>query len=315
MKNYFDIEMGINYSNLFIKKIIKEVLAFLFRFSGIPLLIREVFCKNKVTIIYYHNPKPEVFKKHIEYLARNFIFILLDRLINAINNKNWSDIPPRSLIITIDDGFKENYALTNIFKTYNVCPTIYLCSHIVNTNRMFWFKAGFCNFRKLKKYDNNQRLNILKDKLGYELQKEYLVRQALNFEELLEMSMYVDFQSHSRYHPILTSCTNKECKKEIAESKNYLGKLLNKEIKHFSYPNGNYTDREIRYVKDCGYKSARTIDVGWNDVNSDPYRLKSMGIEDNASINILCAQISGFFGYLRYLLCGNFKCMSVSHHF
>ena len=222
-------------------------------------------------------------------------------------NKDWSDIPPKSLVITIDDGYRNNYKLLEIFKSYNVCPAIYLCSHIVNTNRKFWFRAGFHNFQKLKRYDNNHRLKILRDKIGYEPQKEFSERQALNIVELREMLPYVDFQSHSKFHPILTTWINKECKGEIEESKNHLGKLLNKEVEHFSYPNGDYTNREIEYVKNCGYKSARTLDIGYNDINSDPYRLKAMGVEDDASISILCAQVSGFFGYLRYLRYGSLK--------
>jgi peptidoglycan/xylan/chitin deacetylase (PgdA/CDA1 family) len=143
--------------------------------------------------------------------------------------------------------------------------------------------------------------------VGYEPQREYSAREALNLEELKEMLPYVDFQSHTKFHPILTTCTEEECKEEIEGSKDYLGKLLDKEIEHFCYPNGDYTNREIEYVKNCGYKSARTLDIGWNDVNSDPYRLKTMDVEDDASINILCAQLNGFFGYLRFLRHGSFK--------
>lgn len=290
-----------------IKAFIKEIVGFIFRISGILFLIREVFCRNKVTIICYHNPKPEIFKRHIEYLSRNFNFICLDKLVNAIYLKDWSALPPKSLIITIDDGYKENFMLLEIFKTYNIYPTMYLCSHIVNTNRRYWWKTGFSNFQKLKKYNNNSRLEALKNKIGYERQKEYSTRQALNLIELREMLPYVDFQSHSKFHPILTTNTGKECKEEIKGAKNYLEKLLNKEIKHFSYPNGDYKDREIEYIKNCGYKSARTRDIGWNDINSDPYGLKAMEVEDDASITKLCAQICGFFLYFRYLRYGSFR--------
>lgn len=292
-----------------IKEFIKKIIGFLFRYSGLSFLIREVFSRNKVTIISYHNPKLEIFKRHIEYLSKNYNFISLDRLVNAIYNRDWTDIPPKSLVITIDDGHMDNYKLLEIFKTYNIYPTIYLCSHIINTRRRFWFKTGFRNCQQLKKYDNKQWLKALKDGIDHKLQKEYSTRQALNLEELRKMLPYVDFQSHSKFHPILTNCTAKECKEEIEEAKNYLGNLLNKEIEHFCYPNGNYKDRELEYIKNSGYKSARTFDVGWNNVDSDPYKLKAMGVEDDASINILCAQISGFFGYLRYFRYGSLKGM------
>lgn len=291
------------------KKSIKKIIGFIIRFSGIWFLIREVFFRNKVTIILYHNPNPEIFKSHIDYLSKHYNFISLDRLVNAIYNKDSSDIPPKSLVITIDDGFKENYNLLEIFKTYNFCPTIYLCSHIVGTNRIFWFEAGSCDIQKLKRYDDNKRLEALKNKMGYEPQKEYSSRQALNLEELGKMLPYVDFQSHSKFHPVLTTCEDKECLEEIKESKEALEKLLNKKIEHFAYPNGDYSSRETEFLKRCGYKSARTVDIGFNDMNSDPYKLKAIGIEDDACISILCGQITGLFGYIRYFRHGSFKGM------
>lgn len=292
-----------------VKQYIKQIIGFIIRFSGISFLIRKIFLRNKVTIILYHNPDPLTFRKHIDYLTKHYSLIPLDRVIDGIYNKDWSGIPPKSLVITIDDGFKDNYNLLEIFKEYNVYPTIYLCSHIVNTNRSFWFETGFNDIQRLKKYDNNKRLKVLRDKMRYEPRKEYASRQALNVEELREMMPYVDFQSHSRFHPVLTTCEDKECLEEIKKSKEALEKMLNKKIEHFAYPNGDYGSRGIDFLKKCGYKSARTLDIGFNDMNSDPYKLKAIGIEDDACISILCGQIIGLFGYIRYFRHGSFKGM------
>jgi len=279
-----------------VKQYIKQLIGFIIRFSGLSFLIREFYLRNKVTIILYHNPNPEIFQKHIKYLSKCFNLISLSKVVDGIYNKDWSGIPPKSLVITIDDGFKENYNLLEIFKTYNAYPTIYLCSNIVNTNRKFWFEEASYDLQKLKKYDNNERLKILKDMMGYELHKEYTLRQTLNLKELQEMMPNVDFQSHSKFHPILTTCGDKECLDEIKGSKEALEALLNKRIEHFAYPNGNYSNREIEFLKQCGYKSARTLDIGWNDINSDLFKLKAMCIEDDVGINTFCGQISGLFG-------------------
>lgn len=284
-----------------LKETIKIVIGALLRFFGIYFIIREVICKNKTTIIVYHDPRPETFKNHIEYLSKHYNFIPLNRLVNAIQKKDKSDIPPKSLVITMDDGFKSNYKLLNIFKTYNITPTIYLCSHIINTNRHFWWKTGYPNLRKLKKMPNDLMFEELRDKVNYEQEKEYLERQALTMSEIVEMLPYVDFGSHSKTHPILINCSKDKCQDEIANSKEYLEHLLGKAIEDFSFPNGDYTSREIQCVKESGYRSARTLNAGWNDINSDICKLKVMVIQDDASINVLCSQISGFFPFLRFL--------------
>ena len=64
-------------------KFIREIIRFIFKFSGLPFLIRQVSYRNKVAIIFYHDPKPEIFKRHIEYLSKHHYFIYLDKLVEA----------------------------------------------------------------------------------------------------------------------------------------------------------------------------------------------------------------------------------------
>jgi peptidoglycan/xylan/chitin deacetylase (PgdA/CDA1 family) len=272
-----------------------------------PFLIREIFSRNKVTVILYHNPKREVFARHVEYLSKRYNFISLETLVNAIYEQDWTEIPPKAIVVTFDDGYEGNYSLLDVFKEYDVCPTIYLCTGIVNTNRKFWFEAGIDDTERVKMLPNNERLQLLKRRIAFEPRREYASKQALNLEEIKLMSPHVDFQSHSKFHPVLTTCTNKECREEIEGSKSQMERLLGPGTAHFSYPNADYSERELEYVKTAGYKSARTLDHGWCDRKSDPYKLKAMYVDDDASINTLCAKCSGIIGYVKCLFHGNLR--------
>ena len=123
---------------------------------------------------------------------------------------------------------------------------------------------------KLKQKNNTERLKSLKIYSDFDPQKEYDKRYALDLTELKEMSSHIDFQSHSKFHPVLTKCSDTECKSEIQGSRSTLQEFLKKDIRHFCYPNGDYSEREISFVKECGYSSARTIDVGWVTPKSNP---------------------------------------------
>ena len=283
---------------------LRHVVGILLRIFGVSLILREIFHKNKATIIVYHDPSPEVFKKHVEYLSKRYNFISQNELVNAIRNKDWSHIPEKSLVFTIDDGHKGNYRLLEIFKTYKIKPTLYLCSHIINTNRHFWWKTGYPRHQDLKKFLNKVMLKLLRDKVHYEPKREYQDRQALNLMEIEALLPYVDFGSHTKFHPILTMCAEDKCINEIKESKEYLELLLGKPIVHFAYTDGSYSTREEKFAISCGYKSIRTLDLGWNDVHTNPNRLKVTEVEDNASLPILIAQMSGIFPYLRSLCSG-----------
>ncbi len=277
----------------------RQVVAFLIRFSGLAFALREVFFRKKTTIIVYHNPTPQNFEKHLAYLSKHFSIISLQQLVDAITQKNWRIIPPKSLVITFDDGHANNYALLNALKEYQTPITIYACAGIVNTRRHFWFLDFPQQAQALKLYPNHRRLQKLAV-AGYAPKKEFSTRQALTQAEMLAMQQRgVEFGSHTVFHPILTTCSNQEAQWEISESRKMLQTLLDAPVMHFAYPNGNYARREEEYLRQAGYHSARSTSPGWNDIKTNCYALKAMVISDDATVNEMLAQLSGIFPLFR----------------
>jgi peptidoglycan/xylan/chitin deacetylase (PgdA/CDA1 family) len=185
-------------------------------------------------------------------------------------------------------------------------PTIYACSQIVDTDRHFWF-MDVDDPEALKALPNRERLTLLEEGHAFSQTREYPTRQAMTAEEIADMKDVVEFASHTRFHPVLTMCDDDECRDEIARSKQELEALLGMPCPHFSYPNGDYGAREIAYASDAGYRSARSTDIGWNDVNTDPYRLRILGTSDTASVNRLAADLSGIAGWIARARQGAFS--------
>lgn len=277
------------------RNFLKNVVAIFVCLSGVPMLIREWVCRHRVAILLYHDPKPAVFAKHIAYLLRHYTVVPLDILVSAMHRKDFSQLPPKSVVITIDDGHVGNIALLPIFKQSRVRPTLYVCTQIIDTHRHFWFKiAGQSKAEKerLKRLPNAERLAHLKRTADFEPEKVYPDRQALNIAEMKKMRASVDFQPHTRFHPILPRCTDTACKKEVLESKTDLEMLLGIECSHFSYPNGDYTEREVEIVKASGFHSARTTDIGWNTADTPLYRLKAVPITDDAGLILFRSELT-----------------------
>lgn len=269
------------------RNFLKNVVATLVCLLGMPILIREWVCRHRVAILLYHDPKPAVFAKHIAYLSRHYTIIPLDTLVAAVHLNDFSQLPPKSVVITIDDGHAGNIALLPIFKQYRIRPTLYVCTQIIDTHRHFWFKIdgqSKAEKERLKRLPNAERLVHLKRTTGFEPEKVYPGRQALNIAEVRAMAERVDFQPHTRFHPILPRCTEAECRQEVLESKTDLETLLGGACSHFSYPNGDYTEREVEIVKAGGFRSARTTDIGWNTLDTPLYRLKAVPITDDAGL-------------------------------
>ena len=56
----------------------------------------------------------------------------------------------------------------------------------------------------------------------------------------------------------MTKCDDDISKYEIMESKEILEKWINKPVKYFAYPNGSFSERETKYIKEAGYEKAFT---------------------------------------------------------
>lgn len=279
----------------------KKRLFKIIRYSGLPFLFREIIQKNKVTILLFHNIKPNAAAKVFAYLIKYYNVISLERFIDAATGKKKEDIlPPKSLIITFDDGHIGNYKLLPIIQKFNIPVTIFICAAIVGTNRHFWFKKSGIheNLSTLTKVSSIERRTILQ-KSGFEQEKAYSKPQALSKKQIEEMKEYINFQSHTLFHPILPLCDDSEAEEEIIFSKKRLEKDFGLTVNAISYPNGNYGEREIKYAKESGYVCGITVDYGYNTLKSDIFRLKRLSVNDTENIDELIVKASGVWAFFK----------------
>lgn len=283
----------------------KQLLYLFLYYIGVYKFIRFIN-RNRITIISYHAPSVRVFREHIKYLHKHYVFMSMDDLYEILRSNRH---PIKyGLVVTFDDGHKSNVDLLPIFKEYKIRPVIYCCSQVVASMHPFWWKMVDKNVvKEYKNMPNVDRLYYLKEKGFYTPNMTISNAQALSRQDIDILKEYVTFGSHTRFHPILTQCSQEEQKNEIVNSKYELEKLCGTPINHFAYPNGNYNDYSVKYVREAGYATARTTDVGWNDTNSNMYTLKVLGISDDANLTKLRFQISGLSMWIQYLLRGSLK--------
>jgi peptidoglycan/xylan/chitin deacetylase (PgdA/CDA1 family) len=282
---------------------IRNFLYLCVRFSGLPFIFREVFQKNKVTILLFHDIEPRAAEKAFRYLLNKYNIISLDDFFDLYRKKE--DFPPKSLVITFDDGHKGNYDLLPILKKYDIPVTIFLCSGIINTNRHFWYEEARAKAvhlpltgEQLKKVPNIKRLQILKG-IGFEQQREYAYPNALSRKQICEMLPYANFQSHTVFHPCLTECDDSEAWNEIFVSKRILEEKYGLTVNSIAYPNGDYSDRDIQMSVAAGYEFGLTVDFGFNTCNTNPFRLKRVSVNDTDNMNELIAKSSGAWAFLK----------------
>ena len=177
--------------------------------------MRYVTFPKQINRLHSYNVTPSAFKAQMEFLYRNnYSVIKLEEFISCLTQKR--EIPRKSVVITFDDGYKNNY--TNAFpvlKRYNFPATIFLATDYIGTNEVFpWFN-GLCG--------------------GDEKVKENWI--PLSWGEITEMSQDgITFGSHTCSHANIRKMSKKDFEKEIERSKDVIERQINKHINLFSYP-------------------------------------------------------------------------------
>jgi len=284
---------------------ISSAIAVTVRWSGIGRLVRHTIARRRVSILVYHDPTPEDFERHLEYLAKRYNFVSLGEVVDAMTNDRWSELPDRPLLLTFDDGHIGNVKLVELIARYGAKPTVYVCSQLIDTNRHFWFMDvdDPVSFMPLP---NGRRMAAL-GQAGFLPTEDHAERQAVNAEEIARMQEVFDFAAHTRFHPILPACSDEEAAREISASRSEIELLTGEPCLDFSYPNGDYGERELELVKVVGFRSARTVDIGWNTASTDRFLLKVLGTEDDSSTNRLAGDLSGVSGWFARVKVGSFN--------
>jgi len=98
---------------------------------------------------------PENFAEHLEYISEHYTPISLSELGRAIKAKK---IPDKSVIITFDDGYADNFLNAKpLLEEYDVPATVFVASGYTGHDREFW-------------WDELERLLLLPDALPDKLE-------------------------------------------------------------------------------------------------------------------------------------------------
>lgn len=174
----------------------------------------------------------EQFEKQMSYLHDNgFSSISLWQFHDYLKDR--TDIHPKSIIITFDDGFRGNY---------DYCLPILV---------KFGFTATFF---------------ITVNKIGSEGMMTWEQIREMSSQKM-------SIQSHTCTHPLLTTLKNKDLEYELFASKDIIQKQLGSPVRFISFPNGNYNNKVISHAMKYGYIGACTSNRGLNSKQTNPFRL------------------------------------------
>ena len=251
------------------KKLIANILGFILLMIFERSALKQF--DKQVLSIYFHNPSLVLFKGIIEFLlSKEFRFISENEYYQIISGEK--NIEGRTAFVSFDDGWKDNLKLIPVLEKHQIPASFFIPVRPVIAGNFWWEyapkvveeKTEFKSVEELKKLPNDMRMCLIR-----EVASRYdLKRSCIELSELkrLNENPLISIGSHTYHHPITIKCSDAELDFEYRESKKTLEEWLSIEINSFSFPNGDYNQRDLDLLKKYNYKMAFTVNP---DLNSD----------------------------------------------
>jgi len=219
--------------------------------------------------------RPRHFAEHMAIIARHCRPMRLDRLHEALQA---NDVPPRSVIITFDDGFADNLLHARpVLDRHRIPATVFVASGYLDQTREFWWdelerivyqptgaripcsaSAGaikllydpnapkrstyFELYERLQPLDHELRRRILDQLLEWNglTAQGRKSHRSLTADEVVRLRSEGRFEigAHTMTHPLLAAQPLDSQYEELRASKAWVENLLGEPVASFSYPYG-----------------------------------------------------------------------------
>ena len=231
---------------------------FLYNVYSVPVLMYHSIAQgaeNSRLIV-----TPESFERQMSFLKKgNYQILSMDEYVAFLKENKKPD--KRSIVITFDDGFLDNYT--------NAYPV-------------------------LKKYKIPATISVVIEWVGRGDMMSWKQIRELNDDGLIEIA------SHGLSHCPLDTLKKDAAINELRQSKRILEKKLNTIIDYFCYPCGNFTPFVKELAKLTGYKAALATHPDARIALNDTYAIRRIRISQSSdNMLIFWAQVSGYYTFFK----------------
>lgn len=225
-------------------------------YSGTSTSERVIHNNESIPVLMYHSIPDKSsgnimevskaqFREEMEYLKKNgYNTLSADEFYDFIVKDK--PVPKKSLLITFDDGYENQYA--------NAYPI-------------------------LKKYKFHAIMFIITNYLD----KGTLYMQSAQLKTMSENG--IDIESHTANHDKLDQISYEAQLKTLKDSKNVIEGACNKAVRFIAYPYGYFNKDTVKASQDAGYIMAFTTSGKWANTNKGVYAVNRIYIFPQYDLN------------------------------
>lgn len=243
----------------------------LLRFASVTRILSRQFRRVtalqdcNIVVLLYHDVTEAQFRDQITFLDKEFSFWGIQDLINSLESGRFPS--ELKVVLTFDDGIQSFYREAfPVVEELEVPVVNYVTVGIIGSG--FWrddqghYRVAISEipFKGISEPQHHLTMN-----LGDAKKRGYRTTPGMTLAELVEVDKHpmVTIGSHTISHPNLLQVSKRRSEQEVRDSKLYLEKMLNHQIKHFAYPFGVFSEREKDTAQQAGYESAAAVDDTW----------------------------------------------------
>ncbi len=328
-----------------VKEMLRDLVSHALVGSGTTALGRRLRDRKGTLILYGHRVQgddegylqgcpPDWFRDQVAYLARHYEVLPLSTLVACLEERR--PPPPRSVVLTLDDGFRDNVEQAlPILDGLGVRATIFVVTQSLSDGRLPWAqRLGFV-------FQHTAAASLQHELLGHEpvaltapssrrgaydhvkralapLPRELRDAHITALADALEVEPPLDrmmdwgharaalasgheIGAHTYSHALLAAVPRDEARREMLRSKADLDEQLGIRRASFCFPGGS-TNRELCGVaRELGFRSAFLPDPSRRlnrPPDVDAFSMVRVGIP-NAPAHHLEAELEGPFHTLR----------------
>ncbi len=259
--------------------------------------------------LFPHEPDAARFDAMMRYVSRTYRVLTLG---GAVEHLKHDSLPPRSLVITFDDGYADNAEVAlPILQRYGLRATFFVATGFLDGGRMFNDSVIEClraapygqidldpfglgqitldsasarsavidsllpRIKYLTLPEREEAIAGLQRACGVAALPTDLMMDLDQVRDLHRSGMEIG--AHTVNHPILTSITSSEAEREIGDGKRELESIIDASVDVFAYPNGkpnqDYDHSHVAMAKNLEFIGAVSTAPGVAQTGDDVFQL------------------------------------------
>lgn len=283
--------------------------------SPLPIAFAKVTSGSARVLAYHGVPDLASFSQHLDVLLEDFTILSLPELESCLRAGDGP--PPRSVVITFDDGDRSVYEhALPLLERAGVPAAVFVVTDLVDSTMPFWWDAATHHFtagrrtgviaaanpaelvQAMKSVPDEERRRALRE---LEDVGTPLHQPQLTSEELRQLAASgIAIGNHTHTHPCLDRCDQPTTRFEIERSHERLTEILGEAPTSFAYPNGNLDSDTELLLKEFGYRTAFLFDHRIQPMPANPLRLSRLRIDADAEVDTFRLLVSGLHSFVHH---------------